>query len=315
LAAIPAGPGDEYVNTGGVTGLETRSKKGDGVLSVGGGDTRVVLEMTDSPRTHWTTYLSEAEQNRGALASLGLVRTAEQLSGNSIHTLCPRRLVMAFDPEVDDPQLLRTLVQLQRLAAEAAAARVESGELTTADQRIVEALAALERLDRIKKAAGQIRSNANPVDTEAGPVQADLNRLLTQARTAPRAPLATRIMMQPDLYAELCAMALPDEPPVVDTEHLVVSEHALARYRERVESLPRARARRALQRLLGQAEWTVRPRRWMPIVLHDGVRYGYPLTRPDVCLLVREEFVVTVMSKRFLVRHDRGGRGRHDGTR
>lgn len=136
LAEIAAGLGDEYAETGNVVGMRTRSKKGDGVLTVPGGDARMVVEMTDSPRSVWSDYLKQAEDNRGAQASLGLVRSAAQLPGGPILTLGPRRVVMAFDPETDDVHLLRCVVQLLRTAALAAAARVDDGEASIADERI-----------------------------------------------------------------------------------------------------------------------------------------------------------------------------------
>ncbi len=184
MAAIAAGLGDEYVETGTVSGLRTRSKKGDGVLTVADSDARVVLEMTDSARTGWGDYLRQAEENRGAQASLGLIRSASQLSGNSVLTLGPRRIVMAFDPEVDDVQLLRCVVQLLRLSAQTATVRVDNGEIDTATELIAEALITVDRIGRIQKSAGQIRLSATSIDTEAGALRTELVRQLTHARTA-----------------------------------------------------------------------------------------------------------------------------------
>lgn len=78
---IASGLGDDYDDTSASTGNVPRSKKGDGVLTVNGGVLRVVLEMTDSERRGWSDYLDEAERNRDALASLGLVRSPEQNGG------------------------------------------------------------------------------------------------------------------------------------------------------------------------------------------------------------------------------------------
>ncbi|WP_175582732.1 hypothetical protein [Nocardioides guangzhouensis] len=101
---VAAGLGDAYDDTGAVVGILRRNKKGDGVLAVGGGDVRVVLEMTDSARTGWNDYLDEAERNRDAVAvALGLVRTAEQNGGQTIRMMAARRIVMAFDSETDAP--------------------------------------------------------------------------------------------------------------------------------------------------------------------------------------------------------------------
>ena len=184
LAEIAAGLGDEYAQTGNVVGLRTRSKKGDGVLAVPGGEARLVVEMTDSPRTGWSAYLDEAELNRGAQASLGLVRSTAQLPGGPVVTLGPRRVVLVFDPDTDDAYLLRCVVQLLRLAAVSAAARVERGELATADERIAAAVATLDRIGKIRKCSGQIKASADTIDVEAETLQTELARLLAQARTA-----------------------------------------------------------------------------------------------------------------------------------
>ncbi len=49
MGQIAVALGDEYLDTGTVTGAIARSKKGDGVLTLCGDQARVVLEMTDSP--------------------------------------------------------------------------------------------------------------------------------------------------------------------------------------------------------------------------------------------------------------------------
>lgn len=185
MSGIAAGLGDEYVDTSAVTGLLSRNKKGDGLLAVEGGPVRVVLEMSDSNRGEgWGGYLEEAARNRGASAALGLVRYAEQLKGAGMVSLGARRVVMAFDPGVDNPELLRTVVQLLRLAALAAAARDDSAEVRTAEEKIVEAIRVVGRIDGISRTAGLIKQNASKIDEQTGALRTELSRLLTQARVA-----------------------------------------------------------------------------------------------------------------------------------
>ncbi|MFZ1285667.1 MAG: Fis family transcriptional regulator, partial [Candidatus Phosphoribacter sp.] len=118
---VAVGLGDEYLETGTKGGaISGHNKKGDGVLVVGGGPARVVLEMTDSASRDWGNYLDEAERNRQAGASLGLVPALAQNAGQGLRVLGPRRVVMAFDPAQDDLGLLRSVVQLLRMAAIAA---------------------------------------------------------------------------------------------------------------------------------------------------------------------------------------------------
>lgn len=79
MTQIALGLGDEYADTSSTTGAVSRSKKGDGVLTIDGGAATVALEMTDSGQNRrWNDYLDEVERNRNAAASLGLVRDAAQ---------------------------------------------------------------------------------------------------------------------------------------------------------------------------------------------------------------------------------------------
>lgn len=183
MHGIAAGLGDDYTDTSAIAGALPRCKKGDGVLIVDGG-ARLVMEMTDSARAAWTDYLDEAERNRDASASIGLVRYASQNRGESIRVLGERRIVMAFDPTSDDSGLLRTVVQLLRVAAITASSRRDSAGLVTAQERIGEAQKMLEKVNVIRKASRSIRKGADTIDTECNAVQTSVGRLLGQALDA-----------------------------------------------------------------------------------------------------------------------------------
>ncbi|ABM10883.1 MULTISPECIES: hypothetical protein [Mycolicibacterium] len=184
LFTIATGLGDEYSDTRAIVGHLPRSKKGDGLLTVDGGSARVAIEMTDSARGGWTEYLDEAERNRQAAASLGLVRTLEQNAGQSIRVIGSRRVVLAFDPTADDPDLLRTVLMLLRTAALAASTRRGAKQLSTAEEKICEAVNQLDRIDDIKKAAGSIHKSAEKIETGCTAVTSGINRLLSEALAA-----------------------------------------------------------------------------------------------------------------------------------
>lgn len=184
MLGIAAGLGDEYGDTSALVGKLPRCKKGDGLLNVGGGTTRVVIEMTDSARVGWGEYLDEAERNRDAVASLGVVRTTEQNGGQTIRVIGARRIVMAFDPETDDVDLLRTVVMLLRTAAMTVSTRKGAQQVATAEEKVNEALAQLAKIDSVKKLAGVIQRNATKIDGECTSLSAGIQRLLEQALDA-----------------------------------------------------------------------------------------------------------------------------------
>lgn len=184
MFSIAGGLGDEYDDTSAMAGRLPRCKKGDGVLTIDGGSARVVIEMTDSTRSGWGDYLDEAERNREAAASLGLIRTPDQNGDQTIRVIGPRRVVMAFDPENDDPDLLRTVVMLLRTAALTASARKGAYQIATAEEKINEALAQLTKIDSVKKLAGTIQKNATKIDGECSSINSAIRALLDQALDA-----------------------------------------------------------------------------------------------------------------------------------
>ncbi|UAL29917.1 hypothetical protein K8W59_19705 [Nocardioides rotundus] len=185
MDGIAAGLGDEYAETGTTVGVIPNCRKGDGLLTIAGGAARVVVEMHDSTaRRAWGDYLDEAERNRDAAASIGLVPAANQNGDQAIRVLGPRRIVMAFDPERDQVDLLRTVVQLVRTSAVVASSRRDVEGIETAEECIQQAVIELTRIDSIRTASGSIRKNADKIDKECNSVQSSMQRLLNQALDA-----------------------------------------------------------------------------------------------------------------------------------
>ena len=184
LEQIATSLGEEFVVTGRTVGSLPTSKKGDGVLIIGGGDARIVVEMHNGAgRRDWNGYLVEAERNRDAVASLGLVPDRAANVGQSLRVLGPRRLVLAYAPG-DDDSLLRSAVVLLRLAALTAARRGGGEDLALVRQRLAEATESLTKLASIRRSAGAILRSAKAIDLDADTLDTTLQRLLAQAATA-----------------------------------------------------------------------------------------------------------------------------------
>lgn len=182
LNHIAAGLGDEYVEVGTTVGTIPNCKKGDGVLTVDGGTARVVVEMNDSvTRRAWGPYLDEAERNREAAASIGLVPNSERNGDQIVRVLGARRVVLAFDPESDTTDLLRCVVQLMRTSAIAATSRGQGDGLATAEEHIRSAVELLEHLNAIRKTSGVIRKGADTIEKECNSAQTGMQRHLGQA--------------------------------------------------------------------------------------------------------------------------------------
>ncbi len=89
---------------------------------------------------------------------------------------------MAFDPTSDDPDLVRTVVMLLRTAVVAASTRRGAEQLSTAEEKNAEAVAQLDRIDDIKKAAASIHKSAEKIETSCTTVSSGINRLLSKTK-------------------------------------------------------------------------------------------------------------------------------------
>lgn len=194
LKGYAAALGDDYEDTSAHTGRISMNKKGDGVLTVldqpgaPEGVARVVFEMTDSvARRDWIKYFDECERNRGAVASIGVVRAADQVPGGGlVRIFGARRMVVAFDPEVDDPELLRSVLLLMRAQACLAVARSNGAQAQTAEEKLTEATELLDKLPDLQRIATTTRSNADKIVNGLGTLHTTLARLLADAMVALR---------------------------------------------------------------------------------------------------------------------------------
>lgn len=105
-------------------------------------------------------------------------------------------------------------------------------------------------------------------------------------------------MLQPDDAAAVfrLTLAAPDLDLIVDPDAVVLTPHAVQRYRERIDGVGARLAVRRLRVLVATARWRSRPAAWPQVVLHPKVIYGYCGTCQDACLLLREKMLVTVLA-------------------
>lgn len=104
-------------------------------------------------------------------------------------------------------------------------------------------------------------------------------------------------MPQPDDAVAVIRLALPgpELDLTVNPDSVLLTPHAVQRYRERVEGVSARLAVRKLRVLVSTARWQSRPTDWPPVVLRPGAIYGSSEICPDACLLLRHKVLVTVL--------------------
>lgn len=194
LEAIAAGFGDEYEDTSKRPGFVPKCMKGDGVLIVTDlpglppGGARVVFEMSDSDTStrRWNPYLEESERNREAHTSVGLVRYREQVPrGKDTRVYGSRRIVVAFNPETDDPgDLLSTVIILARNRAILDAVRRGVGSPLDASENLADAQRLVEVFPEIEMLVAKIRALADQAENRIASIHLRLDRSLIKAADA-----------------------------------------------------------------------------------------------------------------------------------
>ena len=184
--AVAAGLGATYVRTANSGGSLKGSKKGDGVLEIAPAIpdarvARVVLEFTTGGSRNWLEYLDLAERNREAQASLGVVPTCDLVPGAKLLALLsPWRLVLAFNPAVDDPSLFRCALQLLSVQAQRRLADGRLGDVGAADAKLTEAAATLEVMQDLLKTAVTVRNGAGKLVDGLEAIRVSLNLSIDQ---------------------------------------------------------------------------------------------------------------------------------------
>jgi hypothetical protein len=197
MDGIASGMGATYTDTSGSVGALRNCKKGDGLVEMavaGASDlsARIVVECTTGiTRRNWTGYLDEAERNRQAQASIGIVAHRGAVPGGELVALLgPTRAVLAFDPDVDDPAVLRAVVQLLGLQAQRRLAEGRGGDLGEVDAHLVDARRVLSGMQDMVKTATSVRADASKLVGGLEAMSSTLGRLLDQAQAALKAAAA-----------------------------------------------------------------------------------------------------------------------------
>lgn len=193
LEAVAAGLGASYDYTGDRAGAIRNCRKGDAVIELpqplpGGPTPRILIEATtQTARRDWVNYMPEAEKNRGCQVSIGIVPTPAGVpGGEALALLGTTRAVVAFDPSVDSPALLRGVVQLLAVEASRRIATSSGSDTALADTKVAAARQQLSDIVAIQKLASASRDNAGKVVTGLDALHSALAQSLDQALAALR---------------------------------------------------------------------------------------------------------------------------------
>ena len=125
LAQIATASADDAIKTGQTSGLIKNCKKGDVTVSVNkltsrGHNVNIVFEAKSMAmsRDEWRKELNLAMTNRAAEISVAVVQTVDQMPNKSRTSIQDnQQLMVAFDPEFDDPAVLACIYNVAKAYA------------------------------------------------------------------------------------------------------------------------------------------------------------------------------------------------------
>jgi hypothetical protein len=177
--------GDECIATGNTTGLIPKCKTGDGVIHLKpSGDkikARIVIEAKNRPlsRAKWDEQISKGKQNRDATAYLGFCKFVEDMPNkNRVLVVDRQTVILAHNPEIDDPQMPYLVYQFVKMSALSASGHLNEDMISQLNDKLDDALTNIERFSSLSRDAKSIETTGKRMHTEINSLKSDLNQNL-----------------------------------------------------------------------------------------------------------------------------------------
>ena len=207
LQQIAALAGDDCEWTGKITGRIPRRFMGDATVDLKVGPSvlaRLVMEAKNKKLTkkEWEAERDGSLENRGATGFIGLCKHLEDMpNGNRFLVLNSKSIVLAFDPEVDDIQLLYVVYGMVKLATLSESGSVDDVNIAEVNHHLEETLRSLEKFDTITKSAAMIITQGQKIKDEASDLKVVMKTNLDAAKTAMLPRLVSSTAIEGEAYS------------------------------------------------------------------------------------------------------------------
>jgi hypothetical protein len=202
---------DDCEHTGNVTGRVPRNKMGDGVVDIKVGGKvfgRIVVEAKNAKlkKLDWEKEAAGSKANRAAKGFLGLCKNLDDMPNRSrVLILDEQSIVIAYDPEIDDPNLLGLVYQMVRMATLSSSGQLDGVNIAEVNRALDDAVKALEKFDSISKSAAAVKNSADSILKDANAIRTSISNSLGIAQSAISRGLEPEVLesatSQPELEA------------------------------------------------------------------------------------------------------------------
>jgi hypothetical protein len=172
--------GDDCEPTGGVVGQVPNRKSGDGVVALKQGDSilaRIVLEAKNSALTRkmWDKEIKQSKENRDAAGFIGFAKHSNYLpNGGRIQIIDRQTILVAYDPAIDDPQIVALVYQIVKMNTIALSGTLDEDVVLVVNDHLKQALAQFKKFDQLKKDIRQIENLSKSIHINVSYLQEDI---------------------------------------------------------------------------------------------------------------------------------------------
>jgi hypothetical protein len=223
--------GDEPLATGGTPG-RGKSKMGDAVIYLREGlsvKAKLVVEAKDmsskktdsARRKYWMEQAEGAREARGAIGFLGLCKNLEDMpGGNRISVLdkLGQNLVLAYDPDIDSPDLLFLVYQVVKMHSLSIIGSGAEINPVAINGYIEESLSMLDRFTQVDDSVQVIKKEATNISSLGESIKDALTGHLRAMRREV-AGNVEQVMLENDAVLEITAL----EDDFIEIEELGIN--------------------------------------------------------------------------------------------
>jgi CII-binding regulator of phage lambda lysogenization HflD len=173
---------DDCIPTGTTTGLIPKCKKGDAVINLKPtGDkimARIVIEAKNSPisRASWDEEIEKGKKNRDAGGFIGFCKSVNDMPNkNRVLFVDRQTVILAHDPEVDDPQMAYLVYQFVKMSTLSSAGHLDDDKVSLLNDKLDVAMKNLTRFSGLSRDAKSIETTGKKMYTEINSLKDDLS--------------------------------------------------------------------------------------------------------------------------------------------
>jgi hypothetical protein len=178
--------GDDCIPTDSTTGLIPNCFKGDGVIDLKpSGDktaARLVIEAKNSPlkRSEWDLEITKGKQNRDAKGFIGFCKSIGDMPNkNRILIIDRQNVILAHNPEIDDPQLAFLVYQFLKMSTLSASGELDDDKVTILNDELDACFKDLKRFARLSRDAKSVQNTGKRMHSDINSLKDDLTARLT----------------------------------------------------------------------------------------------------------------------------------------